>query len=199
MTGGANFNEVFLTEVRVPDDDRLGDVNAGWQVALTTLMNERATIGKGGGGGVDKLVQRLPEMVRHFGLDTDPIVRNRVADVLLRFRVAELTNRRGLAQIERGRNPGPEMSIGKLASAINSSLFVNLVCEILGPKLAADTGEWGTYAWTQTLLGDAASHIAGGTDQVMRNILGERVLGLPKEPGIDTTSPFKDLPQSAGR
>ncbi len=192
MTGGASFNEVFFTEVRVRDDHRLGDVNNGWNVALTTLMNERAAIGAGGGSGIN-LYTRVIEMVRHFGLDTDPIIRNELANLLIHQRVAGYNNQRAMDKIKAGQMPGPEMSIAKLAGTLNSLRLGAFLSKVLGPKLVADSGEWGTYAWSQLILGAPGGRIAGGSDEVMRNIVGERVLGLPKDAGIDSTSPFKDL------
>ncbi len=192
MTGGASFNEVFFTEVRVPDDHRLGEVNNGWAVALTTLMNERAAIGAGGGGGTG-LLTRAIEMAKAFGATDDPLVRQRLADLIVRSRVAQYTNQRALDKIRAGQTPGPELSIAKLAGTQLSVALSEFVAGVLGPKLVADSGEWGTYAWNQFVLGTPAMRIAGGSDEVMRNIVGERVLGLPKEPGIDTTSPFRDL------
>jgi acyl-CoA dehydrogenase len=191
MTGGASFNEVFFTEVRVPDDHRLGDVNNGWNVALTTLMNERAAIG-GGGGGADPLT-RVYAMVRHYGLDKDPIVRDKLADLYTRYRVASYNNQRAMAKIRAGQTPGPEMSTAKMALTDNQLRLCAFLSEVLGPKIVVDTGEWGTYAWNQLILGTPGLRIAGGSDEVMRNIVGERVLGLPKEPGIDSKSPFRDL------
>ena len=194
MTGGASFNEVFFNEVRVRDDHRLGDVNNGWNVALTTLMNERAAIGAGGGGGGGvNMYQRVIEMVRHYGLDTDPLVRNELADLLIHNKVAGYNNQRAMDKIKAGQLPGPEMSIAKLAGTLNSLRLCDFVSKVLGPKLIADSGEWGTYAWSQLILGAPGGRIAGGSDEVMRNIVGERVLGLQKEPGIDSTSPFRDL------
>jgi alkylation response protein AidB-like acyl-CoA dehydrogenase len=193
MTGGASFNEVFFTEVRVADDHRLGDVNNGWNVALTTLMNERAAIGAGGGGGGVNLFARVIEMVRHFGLDRDPIIRNELAALLIHQRVAGYNNQRAMDKIKSGQMPGPEMSIAKLSGTLNSQRLSAFVSRVLGPKLIADSGEWGTYAWTQLILGGPGGRIAGGSDEVMRNIVGERVLGLPKDAGIDSTSPFRDL------
>jgi acyl-CoA dehydrogenase len=192
MTGGASFNEVFFTEVRVRDDHRLGDVNNGWNVALTTLMNERAAIGAGGGSGTN-LYTRVIEMVRHFGLDTDPIIRNELANLLIHQRVSGYNNQRAMDKIKAGQMPGPEMSIAKLAGTLNSQRLGAFISQVLGPKLIADSGEWGTYAWSQLILGAPGGRIAGGSDEVMRNIVGERVLGLPKDAGIDSTSPFKDL------
>lgn len=194
MTGGASFNEVFFNEVRVRDDHRLGDVNNGWNVALTTLMNERAAIGAGGGGGGGvNMYQRVIEMVRHYGLDTDPLVRNELANLLIHSKVAGYNNQRAMDKIKAGQLPGPEMSIAKLAGTLNSLRLCDFVSKILGAKLIADSGEWGTYAWSQLILGTPGGRIAGGSDEVMRNIVGERVLGLPKDAGIDSTSPFRDL------
>ncbi len=194
MTGGSSFNEVFFTDVRVPDSNRLGDVNNGWNVALTTLMNERAAIGAGGGGGGGvNMVARVIEMVRHYALADDPLVRNQLADILIHTRVAGYTNQRAMDKIKAGQLPGPELSIAKLAGTMNMGRLGDFVSRVLGPRLIADTGEWGTYAWTQLVLGTPGGRIAGGTDEVMRNIVGERVLGLPKDPGIDSKSPFRDL------
>ena len=95
--------------------------------------------------------------------------------------------------IRSGQLPGPEMSIAKLASTQQTRRLAAFVAGILGPKITADTGEWGTYAWSQLLLGTPGGRIAGGSDEVMRNIVGERVLGLPKDAGIDSKSPFRDL------
>ena len=194
MTGGASFNEVFFTDVRVHDSHRLGDVNQGWTVALTTLMNERASIGAGGGGGTGLgNVVRLSEMVRHFGLADDPITRQELMKVYIGFQVSKYTNQRALDKIKRGQLPGPEMSIAKLSLTNNMWRSANFVATVLGPRLTADTGEWGTFAWSQFLCGVPGMRVAGGTDEVMKNIVGERVLGLPKDPGIDATTPFRDL------
>jgi alkylation response protein AidB-like acyl-CoA dehydrogenase len=184
MTGGASFNEVFLNEVRVPDSHRLGDVDEGWGVALTTLMNERASIGGGGaGGGAASGTSRLIEMAQRLGVATDPIVRQKLMALFVHSTVARYTNLRAMAKVKAGQTPGPEMSIAKLALTQNGQRTAALVSEILGPRLSADTGEWGTYAWSEFVLGVPGMRVAGGTDEVMRNIVGERVLGLPKEPG----------------
>ena len=193
MTGGASFNEVFFNEVRVPDRDRLGDVNNGWNVALTTLMNERAAIGAGGGGGGGNLLTRVIEMVRAFGLSQDPLVRQGLADLVIRSKVQNYNNQRAMDKIRQGQLPGPEMSMAKLAGTENMMRMGDFVSTVLGPKLVADSGEWGTYAWSQLVAGTPGARIAGGSDEVMRNIVGERVLGLPKDPGIDATSPFREL------
>ena len=194
MTGGASFNEVFFTDVRIPDSHRLGDVNQGWTVALTTLMNERASIGAGGGGGSGLgNVTRLTEMVRHYGLDDDLVTRQELMKVYIGFQVSKYTNQRAMDKIKSGQLPGPEMSIAKLSLTNNMWRSANFVATVLGPRITANTGEWGTYAWSQFLCGVPGMRVAGGTDEVMKNIVGERVLGLPKDPGIDAKTPFREL------
>jgi acyl-CoA dehydrogenase len=195
MTGGASFNEVFFTDVRVPDDHRLGDENEGWAVALTTLMNERASIGAGSAGGGLGLANstRLIEMLRHFGLDTDPVYRQELMKLHVAYSVAKYNNQRAMDKIKSGQLPGPEMSIAKLALTQNMWNTAQFVSRVLGPRIAANTGEWGTFSWSQFVLGIPGMRIAGGSDEVMRNIVAERVLGLPKDPGIDSKTPFKDL------
>ena len=194
MTGGANFNEVYFTDVRVPDSHRLGDVNHGWTVALTTLMNERASIGGGGGGASSRGgITRHIEMARHYDRNNDPIVRQQLMQIYTYNKVLSYMNRRAMAGLKAGKTPGPEMSLSKMALTRSMRAQTHLVSEVLGPRLIADTGEWGTFSWAGYVLGEPGMHIAGGSDEVLRNIIGERVLGLPKEPGIDTTSPFREL------
>jgi alkylation response protein AidB-like acyl-CoA dehydrogenase len=184
MTGGASFNEVFFTEVRVPDDHRLGDVNGGWTVALTTLMNERAAIGGGGlGAGAGAMGwARLIELLRYLGKDKDPLLRQQLAEVYAHTSAARYTTLRAMATLKAGGLPGPELSTAKLALTNNMQRVARFVEHALGPRITADLGEWGTYAWAEFVLGVPGMRVAGGTDEVMRNIIGERVLGLPKEP-----------------
>jgi acyl-CoA dehydrogenase len=192
MTGGASFNEIFFNEVRVKDDHRLGDVNNGWNVALTTLMNERASIGSNNAGD-NNLITRVIAMVKHYGLESDPLIRHDLADIVMNYRIANMNAQRATAKAKAGQLPGPEGSIGKMVLVNNQARLVKFISHVLGPKLIADSGEWGTFAWANFVLGTPGLRIAGGSDEVMRNIVGERVLGLPKDMGIDSRSPFKDL------
>jgi alkylation response protein AidB-like acyl-CoA dehydrogenase len=185
MTGGATFNEVFLTDVRVPDSHRLGEVNGGWTVALTTLMNERAAIGSGGGGATPTATNRLIELCRARGRDHDPLVRQKLADVIIRSRVANYSTARSMAAVKVGQAPGPELSLAKMALTEVMVRTNELLSLVLGPSLVADSGQWGTYSWSHYVLGVSGMRVAGGTDEVLRNIVGERVLGLPKEPRPD--------------
>jgi alkylation response protein AidB-like acyl-CoA dehydrogenase len=198
MTGGASFNEVFLDEVRVPDDLRLGGVGEGWKVALTTLGFERSASGSGGG---DQAVGGSWEQVRALagwlGVTGDPVVRQRLAALyeLDRVRHAHALRTTALARNGDGGAPGPEGSIGKLLWTTWLTRVSDVVSTMLGPRLTADTGEWGTYAWGQHVLGAPGYRIAGGSDEIQRNIVGERVLGLPSEPRVDRHLPFRDTPR----
>ncbi|WP_428117920.1 acyl-CoA dehydrogenase family protein [Candidatus Poriferisodalis sp.] len=192
MTGGANFNEVYFNDVRVLDSHRLGDVNQGWGVALTTLMNERASIGGGGAGGAGGFT-KLAAMAQHFGVDDDALTRQKLMNVYTYGKVLSWSNQRTMDGLHAGRTPGPEMSLAKMGLIRQMGAMCDFVSDTLELRLVADTGEWGTFSWAGYVLGFPAMRIAGGSDEVMRNIVGERVLGLPKEPGIDTTSPFREL------
>ncbi len=182
MTGGASFNEVFLTDVRVPDTHRLGEVNGGWAVALTTLMNERAAIGGGGGGATLTGTNRLIELCRAMGRSADPLVRQKLAEVIIQSRVAQYSTARSMAAVSVGQAPGPELSLAKMALTETMLRTNELLSLVLGPALVADSGQWGTYSWSHHILGVPGMRVAGGTDEVLRNIVSERVLGLPKEP-----------------
>ena len=200
MSGGSDFNEVFLSGVRVPDDHRLGEVNGGWRVALTTLMNERATVGSEGSGPVAEALspERLSALMRATWTWDDRALRRDLSELLADMMATGHLNARAFRRMQAGVAPGPEMSVAKLMYAQNLTRAAHFVSHVLGPRIIADTGEWGTYAWTELLLATPALRILGGTEEIMKNILAERVLGLPKEPGIDTTSPFRALPKSGG-
>jgi acyl-CoA dehydrogenase len=183
MTGGAGFNEVFFDDVRIPDSHRLGEVGGGWGVALTTLMNERASIG--GGMGLARgpgPFERLVALVRVMGRDGDPVTRDELARLYANAQVLSFTTKRAQASLAAGKLPGPEMSIIKLAGTKQLLAIAEFAARVLGPRLAADTGEWGTFAWTKLVCGAPGGRLGGGTDEILRNIIGERILGLPREP-----------------
>ena len=192
MSGGANFNEVFLTDVRIPDSLRLGPVGEGWRVAITCLGFERDHSSGGGGSHVGGGYQQVAAAAAHFGLTDQPLVRQELANLYIHQRVAQYTNQRSAAGIKAGQTPGPEASLGKLMWTANMARVSDAISHILGARLTADTGEWGTYAWSEHVLGAPGYRIAGGSDEIQRNIIGERVLGLAAEPRVD-----KDLPFSA--
>jgi alkylation response protein AidB-like acyl-CoA dehydrogenase len=192
MSGGSSFNEVFFTDVRIPDELRLGDVGAGWKVALTTLGFER------GGGGTRAVGGSWPQVVmlaRWLDRTGDPLVRQRVADLYINRRITQLLRERSAARAASGQPPGPEGSIGKLRWTQDLIRTSDVVSYLLGPRLTADTGEWGTFAWTAHVLGAPGYRIAGGSDEIQRNIIGERVLGLPPEPRPDRSMPWRDIPR----
>ncbi|MGD9990584.1 acyl-CoA dehydrogenase family protein [Pseudonocardia sp.] len=180
MTGGAHFNEVFLNDVFVPDDRRLGDVNAGWAVAVTTLLNERANLGSGGADSLLRHVRLLIALARRRGRAGDPVVQQRIAELYEQVTASELVGERALAQVRAGREPGPELSVSKLLRSDSMKRLNDLASLLLGSDLIADSGEWGTFAWAKHLLGTPGAALAGGTDEVQRNIIAERVLGLPR-------------------
>ncbi len=183
MTGESNFNEVFLTDVRVPDAHRVGDVNAGFGVILTTLGNERsiATRRSSIGHGVGPF-ERIAGVVREFGDTADPFTRQRLAQVYVLDRIKTLQNERWRQSIRPGQTPGPEMMVGKLHNKAFNDVLVPLLTEVLGPRLEADTGQWGAWAWTEYVLSTPGMRIGGGTEEIVKNTVAERVLGLPKEP-----------------
>ena len=195
MSGGSSFNEVFFTDVRLADTARLGERNGGWSVAMTTLGFERVA-GSGEGGDLIGRFQAALGLSRHFGRDRDPVVRQQLAAVYMYGRLAELNSERARQAWSAGATPGPEGSISKLFHANGLASVTRLVSLLLGPRLAADTGEWGTFAWAEHVTGAPGNRIAGGTDEVQRTIIGERILGLAPEPKVDRDVPFQ---QAAAR
>ncbi len=183
MTGGAGFNEVFFEDVRVEDRLRLGEVGGGWGVAVTTLMNERASIGSGMGlGRGPGPFERLIALTRVMGADDDPIVRDRLSRLYIQHRVMGFTGARAAANLKQSGLPGPEMSILKLAGTLHLLDTADFAASVLGPRVCADTGEWGTFAFSTLVCGAPGGRLGGGTDEILRNVIGERVLGLPREP-----------------
>jgi alkylation response protein AidB-like acyl-CoA dehydrogenase len=182
MTGGADFNEVFLNDVVVPDAYRLGEVDGGWEVAVATLLHERGAIGgsAGGGSGLFRM-ERIAAMLQQLGCADVPEVRQAYARLHAGVVAAKEMRARAEAAARRG-HVGAEMSLSKLALTQNLAALSHLVSVALGPKLLADTGEWGTFAWSEFVLGVPGFRLGGGTDEIQRNIVAERVLGLPKEP-----------------
>jgi alkylation response protein AidB-like acyl-CoA dehydrogenase len=196
MSGGASFNEVFFDDVRIPDRLRLGAEGQGWKVALTTLGFERSTSGSERGdqavGGTWEQVRALAEWL---GATTAPTDRQDLARLYSLDRIRTLLAMRAAAQARLGGTPGPEASAGKLLWTQWMTATGDLAARLLGARILADTGEWGTYAWHKHLLGAPGYRIAGGSDEIQRNIIGERVLGLPGEPRVDRDVPFSEVPR----
>lgn len=175
LTGGASFDEIFLNDVLVPDEDRVGEVNGGWPVVVTSLLNERSAIGQE--VGVDAaLVDRLVDLGRHApGLDDH--TRDRIADVAARaWAVRETT-----ARLTASGSPGPELAMAKVLTTDLLRSMSDVAADLLGTAHVADTGAWGTYAWSELTLGLPGLRVGGGTDEILKNAVGERVLHLPKD------------------
>jgi alkylation response protein AidB-like acyl-CoA dehydrogenase len=196
MSGGSSFNEVFFSDVRIPDAHRLGEIGEGWRVALTTLGFERRSSGSGRGAStVGGSFQQLLALARWLDRTDDPLVRQRLADVYAHERLREFVEATTLAGAANGGAPGPSGSIGKLLWTRSMTRIGAVAAELLGPRMTADTGEWGTYAWTKHLLGAPGYQIAGGSDEIQHDIIGNRVLGLPPEPRPDKGVAFRDVPR----
>jgi alkylation response protein AidB-like acyl-CoA dehydrogenase len=194
MSGGASFNEVFFSDVRVPDSMRLGGEGDGWRVALTTLGFERDHSDGSGSRRVGGGWEHLLATARAMGVTGDPVLRQELARAYTHERVEAFVGRRA-AELAREGTPGPEGSLGKLLWTNGMTLNSDVISRILGASLVADTGEWGTFDWGEHVLGAPGYRIAGGSDEVQRNIIGERVLGLPPEPRVDKDVAFKDVPR----
>jgi alkylation response protein AidB-like acyl-CoA dehydrogenase len=203
ITGEAEFNEVYLTEVRVPDEDRLGDVGDGWRVSMTTLMNERSTIGGGASPGPGS--GPIAEAVRLWQASGDrrPATRDRLMRLWAESEALRLTNLRA-AQNRSAGNPGPEGSIAKLMFAEVNQRIYELCIDLLGAdalvgydyemRRADVVGLVGPPGSSRKMfLRSRANSIEGGTSEIQRNILGERVLGLPGEPRVDKDVPWSQV------
>ncbi len=201
ISGGANFNEVYFTDVRVSDAQRLGAVGQGWQVALTTLMNERASIGGGGGGVNFDSVFRLAQKVT---LDGEPAIRDKgvrrkLADWYIQESGLRFTGYRSMTALSRGEIPGPENSIGKLVGAPKQQDMASFAIDLMeaggviwDPEFSEEAG-----LFQAAYMASPGLRIAGGTDEIMANIIAERVLGLPQDIRVDKGIPFNEIPTSS--
>jgi len=204
ITGEAEFNEVYFTDTRIPDDQRISDEGDGWRVTLTTLMNERVAIGSNvtprGAGAIGSAV----EVWKSSG-SGDPVKRDKLAKLWIEAEAMRLTNMRA-SDTRKGGVPGPEGSTGKLHWADLNKKIAEFTMDLLGAngmllpggytmERPSETG-LGRQAPQRAFLRSRANSIEGGTSEVMRNILGERVLGLPGEPRVDKDLPWKDVPRS---
>jgi alkylation response protein AidB-like acyl-CoA dehydrogenase len=197
-SGAANFNEVFFTDVRIPDSQRLGEVGQGWTVALTTLMHERLAVGGGLGGGLD--VKELLALARSLELEDGPALRNaavreRIADWYVRSAGLKYTTYRTMTALSRGQQPGPEASIAKVVVASKLQELSAFAMELEGETGALNGEDAPMHGVFQAgWMGAPGLRIAGGTDEILRNVIAERVLGLPPDMRADKDIPFSDIP-----
>jgi alkylation response protein AidB-like acyl-CoA dehydrogenase len=199
ISGDANFNEVYFTDVRIPDAQRLGDVGQGWQVALTTLMNERASIGAGGGGTKFESVKGLAESVTINDRPAieDSHVRAKLATWYMQESGLKYTIYRTLSALSRGAVPGPENSIGKYVAGKKTQDMASFAIDLLEQEgIVRDRDQNAQFStlFQDTYMSIPGLRIAGGTDEIMANIIAERVLGLPQEPRMDKGVPFTQVP-----
>ena len=201
ISGASGFNEVYFTDVRVSDAQRLGAVGQGWQVALTTLMNERAAIGGGGGGAG---FRQLFDLARRVHIDDRPAIEDRnvrakLADWYVQEAGLRYTGYRSLSALSRGEIPGPENSIGKYVGAAKGQDMASFAMDLLETSGAITDPEFAEAAglFQDAYMGAPGGRIAGGTDEIMLNILAERVLGLPQDVRVDKGIPFNEVPTGA--
>jgi alkylation response protein AidB-like acyl-CoA dehydrogenase len=198
MSGASNFNEVYFTDLRIKDSQRVGAVGEGWRVALVTLMNERLSVGGGGSGsGHGRMLNLAGDISTLTGLAVkDAALREKIADWFVQAEGLKYTTFRTMTALSRGQTPGPESSIGKVVSATLMQDMANTALEledqfgiINDPDYAPLAG-----AFQTALMAAPGMRIAGGTDEILRNIIAERVLGLPQDVRLDKDVPFKDIP-----
>jgi alkylation response protein AidB-like acyl-CoA dehydrogenase len=188
MSGASSFNEVFLSGVRLGDDMRVGPAGEGWKVANATLGFERTASGQAQrrkGGTFEDLLR----LATRLGKSGDPVVRQELADVYVRTQLRAATTGRVARAAAAGAPPGPAASIGKLVASANLMRIAEVASSLLGARIAADSGEPESFAWAEHVLGAPGYRLAGGTDEIQRTIIGERVLGLPREPRADKGVP----------
>ncbi len=206
--GEVDFNEVFLEGVRVPDAHRVGSVGDGWRVANATLSGERQMVSGSGSGGVDRIggsgTRRLVETAakrRADGSPVDPTMRQRIVAAHSEERIRAWTNQRVRAGLKAGRSPGPESSVGKVHQGALNQRIQEIAVDLLGPdgvaweSAAPGYGESLPYA-VAGMLRSRANTIEGGTTEVNKNIVGERVLGLPREPDPWRDAAWREVPRS---
>lgn len=200
MSGGSNFNEVYFTDVRIPDAQRLGKVDDGWRVALVTLMNERLAVGGGGGAGPKEILKLARDLDAGEGtLLQNKAFRQKLADWYVQAEGLRNTRMRTITALSRGQTPGPESSIGKIIAANQLQDIGNSAVEAEDQfGIINDAAVSPMRALFQSAVMNAPGlRIAGGTDEILKNIIAERVLGLPGEIRTDKEAAFRDLP--AGR
>ncbi len=195
IDGGSHFNEVFFTDVRIPTDNLLGEMNNGWRQATAMLMYERVAIGSMGSGAISQpMYDLLLGAAKATGRIDDPVVRDELMKVYAMETTKSLVAMRTRAELKAGKAPGPGGSLGKLYSSIISWRFREIAMEIAGAGSQAwEPGDALGQMMQSVVLNSFQAGIAGGTDEIQRNIIGDRVLGLPRDISVDTNVPFREL------
>jgi acyl-CoA dehydrogenase len=196
--GQSGFNEVFFNDVRIPDSQRLGAVGQGWEVSLTTLMNERLSIGSGMSTGFPELFRFCleAEIDGRPAVD-DSAVRSRLAQFAVRQSGLKYTGMRAITALSKGQTPGPENSIGKLVAGATMQELAMFALDLQGQAGVVQDADSPMNARFQgMLMRSPATRIEGGSDEILRNIIAERVLGLPGDIRVDKNVAFKDIPTS---
>ncbi|MFF0860452.1 acyl-CoA dehydrogenase family protein [Nonomuraea sp. NPDC003560] len=188
MSGRANFNEIFFDNVTIPDEHRIGEVDDGWSVAVTTLLHERLSISAGVGMGGQKDNPATFEALRETLDTSDPLVRDQLVELHIRSRALALFNQRLAQETRAGIFPGARGSAAKLLLAELTLFQADLATQLVGPESVV-----GDHPLSRSISLAPGMALGGGTNEIMRNIVGDRVLGLPPEPRVDKTVPFKDL------
>ncbi|MGA1035195.1 MAG: acyl-CoA dehydrogenase family protein, partial [Ilumatobacteraceae bacterium] len=189
------FNEVCFTDVRIPADNLLGEMNNGWRQATAMLMYERVAIGSLGAGKISQpMYDMLVKWAEKAGVVDDPVVRDELMQIYAMETTKSMVAMRNRAEMKAGKAPGPGGSLGKLYGSIIARRFREIAQNIAGPASVAWEGENSAEEQLNlTMINSLQSGIAGGTDEIQRNIIGDRVLGLPRDISVDTNVPFKDL------
>jgi len=203
ITGDTEFNEVFLDGARVPDAHRVGDVNDGWRVSASTLSSERQMVSGSGSGGMGRLggsgTERLITLAQECGRWDDPVVRHKVMRLWAQEQIRGWTNARVRAALSAGQSPGAASSIGKVHQATLNQQIQDLMVDLVGTAAVAwpaTDDEDALPREVQGMMRSLANSTEGGTTDINKNILGERLLGLPKEPDPWKGKPWKDIPRS---
>lgn len=194
IDGGSHFNEVFFTDARIPADWLLGELNHGWSQATAMLMYERVAIGTGATSGITTpIADRFIAEAKRRGTSADPVVRQHLMRVLSEETTKALVSMRTRAELKAGKAPGPGGSLGKLHGAKIASMVRSLTGDVVGFDLTAWDPDSKGDQWARGILTAFQANIAGGTDEIQKNIIGDRVLGLPREPAVDRDVPFNEL------
>ena len=195
IDGGSHFNEVFFSDVRIPKDHLLGEYNAGWKLATAMLMYERVAIGSAGSGKINQPTYKLlKSAAEETGKINDPVVRDQLMQIYSMETTKAMVAMRNKAEQKAGKTPGPGGSLGKLLGSNIAWKMREVALEMAGPSSIAWEPDAANGAERQRIfLNSFQSSIAGGTDEIQRNIIGDRVLGLPREPSVEKGVPFKDL------